>query len=176
MSEVPVNPYAPPGQPAGDESAGSFGAPSAMTPYSPGSYGLAPGAPLDAPGSAPSGLTPPAPPYGPTSVVPAAPPSYGTAPPEPSGYYAGYGYPGQYGYAPPATTNGLAVAGMITGIVSCIVCPIAAVVGLVLSIIALGQVRRDGTAGRGFAITGVATSSVGLLLVVVSLLVVLTSG
>ena len=92
---------------------------------------------------------PPASPYG-----PAAPSAYGSPYPAP-------GYPGAYGYTPPPRTNGLALASMIVSIASLVLCAgFPGVVGLVLGIVALNQVMRDGTRGRGFAITGIVVGAV----------------
>ncbi|MFH6691375.1 DUF4190 domain-containing protein, partial [Cellulosimicrobium funkei] len=98
-------------------------------------------------------------------------PSYGgtpgyAAPPGPAAYPApGYGgYPPPYGapYAPPPRTNGLALASMIVSIASLVLCAgFPGLVGLVLGIVALNQVMRDGTRGRGFAVTGIVVGAVG---------------
>jgi hypothetical protein len=93
---------------------------------------------------------------------PYAPPSYGQAPPpygqqpyqDPSYPQQPYaGYPQQpYGYAPgypgPQRRNGLAVASMWTSIGGIVTCGLA-------GIVALTQIKRDGTAGRGMAIAGI---------------------
>jgi hypothetical protein len=77
-------------------------------------------------------------------------------------------------YTPPAGNggnNGLAVAGMVCGIVAVVIAwvpfiavlgLIAAIVGLALSIPALAKSRQTGR--RGFAITGIVTSACGILL------------
>jgi hypothetical protein len=83
-------------------------------------------------------------------------------------------------YTPPAAqrgrSNGLAVAGMVCGIVAVVIAwvpfiavlgVIAAIVGLSLSIPALSRSRQSGR--RGFAITGIVTSVCGLLLGVVGI-------
>ncbi|AOT60848.1 MULTISPECIES: DUF4190 domain-containing protein [Streptomyces] len=61
---------------------------------------------------------------------------------------------------PPATTNGLAVASLVTGIV-CLVPPL----GLVLGALALPAIRRKGQRGKGLAVAGMALSLVSTLLV-----------
>jgi hypothetical protein len=82
-------------------------------------------------------------------------------------------------YTPPAQSgrsNGMAVAGMVCGIVSVVIgwVPfiavlglIAAVVGLALSIPALKRSRQSGR--RGFAIAGIVTSACGILLGIVGI-------
>ena len=71
----------------------------------------------------------------------------------------------------PATTerNNLAVASLIVGIVSLVLCVAfaPAVVGLVLGLIALKQIKSSGAGGRGMALAGVVTSAVSLVLGVV---------
>lgn len=59
----------------------------------------------------------------------------------------------------PQTTNGFAIASLVTGL-SCI-----PLVGGVFSIIALRQIRREGQAGKGMAVAGLVLSVVALLVV-----------
>jgi hypothetical protein len=44
---------------------------------------------------------------------------------------------------------------MWTSIGGIVTCGLAGIVGLVLGIVALNQIKRDGTAGRGMAIAGI---------------------
>ncbi|MGN0111036.1 MAG: DUF4190 domain-containing protein [Cellulosimicrobium funkei] len=173
--QPPLTPYHPPTEdaPAAPDD-GGFVAPSGAgggygsTPGGGSGYGSTPGAgaPYGAP-AAPAGS-----PYGPGSpYAPGATPSYGwtpgyAAPPGPAAYPApGHGgYPPPYGapYAPPPRTNGLALASMIVSIASLVLCAgFPGLVGLVLGIVALNQVMRDGTRGRGFAVTGIVVGAVG---------------
>ena len=108
---------------------------------------------------------PPAPPYGYPPTHYGGPPGYGSppgynGPPSyggPPGYGAPPGYPGQYDpyQAYPAglaTTNGLAIgslvtsiAGVVFGIPMTLLCYIGAlipIVGIVLGVVALGQIKR----------------------------------
>ncbi|WP_168210036.1 DUF4190 domain-containing protein [Oerskovia sp. KBS0722] len=166
---VPVDPYAPPapGSTAahsspGHPAPGPYGAPG--TPVygtAPGAYGVDPSAGQHAPGY-PAG-------HGPGHA------------PDP-GYLAGYGpgHPPGYGlqpgwpptpswdasFAPPPRQNGLALASMITSLAGLLLCMVPGIVGLVLGIVALQQIGRDGTTGRGFAITGIAAGAVGTAFVV----------
>jgi hypothetical protein len=121
------------------------------------------------------------PPYGPVGYGGPPPPYAG-----PSGYGgSGYGgpppmYPGSYdpyqGY-PSQQTNGLAVASLaasIAGIPLSFLCYLGlplAIVGIVLGIVALGQVNRSHQQGRGLAIAGVAIGSVNLTLLLISIAV-----
>ncbi|MGW1558352.1 DUF4190 domain-containing protein [Streptomyces sp. NPDC002144] len=101
-------------------------------------------------------------------------PPYGQ-PPYPQGPYGAQGphaqpYPYQpwgQGYSPynrPAPVNGLSVASLVLGILCCV--PAA---GLLLGLIALGQIRRTGERGRGMAVTGSVLSSLGIALWVLTL-------
>ena len=71
----------------------------------------------------------------------------------------------------PATTerNNLALASLIVGIVSLVLCVafVPAAVGLVLGLVALKQIKSSGAGGRGMAIGGAVTSAVSLVLGVV---------
>jgi hypothetical protein len=82
--------------------------------------------------------------------------------------------------APPVagTSNGLAIAGMVLGISSVVlfflswIATIIAIVGLILSLVGLSKSKRLGGIGRGMAIAGVITSSVGIVASIVILVVV----
>jgi len=69
----------------------------------------------------------------------------------------------------PARTSGLAVAALVLGILGCI--PLAGLVGLVLGIVALAQIKRSQRqlTGRGMAITGICLSAVLSFVLVVYL-------
>ncbi|WP_374227493.1 DUF4190 domain-containing protein [Streptomyces sp. AC627_RSS907] len=93
------------------------------------------------------------------------PPPPGPQGPYPQGPYAPpWGHP--YGSVPPrpAPVNGVAIAAFVLGVL----CFVPAV-GLVLGLVALGQIRRRGERGKGFAVAGSVLSSVGLALWVVTL-------
>jgi hypothetical protein len=83
-----------------------------------------------------------------------------------SGYpglgYPGYGYPG-YGYPgygpPPRKTNGLAIASLVVGLGSLVVCPLFAVIGIVLGVVARRQIRERDEDGAGIALAGLIISS-----------------
>jgi hypothetical protein len=88
--------------------------------------------------------------------------------PYPQGPYAAPGpapYPYQpwgQGYSPynrPAPVNGLAIASLVLGVL----CFLPAL-GLLLGLIALGQIRRKGERGKGMAVAGSLLSSLGLAL------------
>lgn len=125
------------------------------------------GSPYAAPQPPDGGQQPPyggrQPPYG------AQPPPYGGQPPGygPNPYPQGgspYGAPGPYGYPMPPqgwyverTTNGLAIASLVTAL-SCI-----PLLGTILGIAALRQIKRRGQGGRGLAIAGVTVGSIATL-------------
>lgn len=88
--------------------------------------------------------------------------------------------PGQppYGFppVPPQTTSGMAIAGMILGIVSIeavfvqtFVGLVCAILGLVFSVIAKKECNRTGRPGRGMATAGLVCSIIGLVLFVILL-------
>ncbi|YCK40399.1 DUF4190 domain-containing protein [Actinomadura sp. ATCC 39365] len=112
---------------------------------------------------------------------PQEPLGYGQQPQPPSGGYAqpgygqqgygqqGYGQPGygQYG-APqqPRSTNGMAVASLILGIVGLITCGATSIVGVILGHIALNRIKRSGEEGQGMAMGGLVTSYIMVVLFV----------
>lgn len=139
----PPAPWTAPGGPVPPQrTASPYGVPPAASPY---------GAPTH----------PGAPPYGP-APTPYGPPG---APP--------YGYPAAYGYGYPGTTlqttNGLAVAALITALAG-IVISIAAPVAVGLGIAALVQIKRRGQAGTAQAVIGLVVG--GLITVVWAVLMI----
>ena len=149
------------------------------------------GPPADEPWSPPplSSPSPPSPPQAPPGSTPYAPPGsppppgapgpgygYGTGPSAgyttgpPAGYSyptAGYGY--GYGYpAPVRRTNGLAIASLVCGICSFVVCPLVAIAGLITGFKARRQIRDSNGAedGDGLALAGLIVSGLGLLYLV----------
>jgi Domain of unknown function (DUF4190) len=155
--------------------------PSFDQPGNPPAYG----APPQGFGAPPQGFGAPAS-YGP-------PPGYGAPPPQPYGAAPGYGpppYPPQFGYGPPAgypapaypggygppkqATNGLAIGSLTAsgvGLFLSIVLflfggfagSIPALIGIVLGIVALGQLKSRGEGGRNLAIAGIAVGAAALV-------------
>ncbi|MET8967436.1 DUF4190 domain-containing protein [Streptomyces hydrogenans] len=132
----------------------------------------------------PESGTPPVPdaPATPAGPAPAAPPTTGPYPPSgpypTSGPYAApgpytspgmpyAGVPGPYGpYGrPAATTDGLAIGSLVSGIVCCL-----PPLGLVLGIFSLRRIKRTGQGGKGLAIAGIVLSTISTLLVVLGLI------
>ncbi|MFQ6228983.1 DUF4190 domain-containing protein [Nocardia sp. NPDC002869] len=111
---------------------------------------------------------PSAPPYPSTpAAAPAAPPgqaSYATPPP--AAPYPGtppYGAPGAgypagyqpYGYPANRGTNGLAIASLVTSLAGFATCGATSIVGIILGVISLNQIRDSGQEGRGMALAGI---------------------
>jgi hypothetical protein len=82
--------------------------------------------------------------------------------PGPGGPPGGPGAPGHRAGAP-GKANTLAVASLLLGVIGITV--IGAILGIVLGILALGQIRRTGQRGRGLAIAGLAFSALWLALI-----------
>src|SRR3954447_26148954 len=65
-------------------------------------------------------------------------------------------------------TNGLAIVSLVTGILGAIFCFIVAIVGIVLRIVALNQIKNSTgmQSGRGLAIAGIVVGSLGIVVVI----------
>ena len=184
--------------PGGDPPAGGAGSHPAAA-AGPGAYpaGAIRGAypPAAAPGSYPQAAAPGA--YPPAAAPGAYPPAgqawlpdpYRSAPPPPGnapgGYQAAGGYqsppvPGYWsqppapGSAPTSRTNGLAIASLVLGVLW--LAWLGSVVGLVLGLVALKQIRARNQGGRGIAIAGVVLSILWLLGLVVVIIVGASTG
>jgi len=91
------------------------------------------------------------------------PPGYGYPPPAAPHYYQPY---------PVRRTNGLSVAALVCGICGFIYF-IPAILGIVFGVIAIRQIKRDGTDGRGMAIAGLVTGMCWLALLGLLVLLVI---
>ncbi|MFI8961051.1 DUF4190 domain-containing protein [Streptomyces sp. NPDC053493] len=97
-------------------------------------------------------------------AVPPAPGPYASPGPYgPFGPAGPYGPQSPYG-APRKTTNGLAVASLVSGVVCCL-----PPLGLVFGLIALPQIKKREQSGKGLAVAGIVLSSLATLLVIVGL-------
>lgn len=114
---------------------------------------------------------------------PPTPPPYGAYPPPPApGYFPPpeYGAPYPGGYYPtdlsgrPTGTNSLAIFSIVASVIG-LLCGVGSIVGIVLGVVALGQIKRTGQDGHGLAVTGIAVGAVSLVISVVWLAVVATS-
>ena len=113
--------------------------------------------PLDAP-------APPTPPAPASTSAPTAPP------PPPPPPYAAPQYP--YGYAPgrpPATTNGLAVASLVLGILWMFW--VGSILAVIFGYVGKGQIDRSGgtQSGRGLAVAGIVLGWVGVGVLVLTI-------
>jgi hypothetical protein len=158
------SPTAPPAAPAPPN---PWGAPPPTGPWAaPGPIPPAPIAPTTgyaAPtpaGPAPNPFAPPSP-YGAAGAYP-PPPGYGQYPPP---------YP-QSGYQAPST-NGLAVASLVLGIVGWLLCGIGSIVGVVLGFVARSQIRASNgrQGGDGLALAGIILSFIGIGLFVLLMII-----
>lgn len=125
-------------------------------------------------------------PYGPPADYDAYQPPLNYPAPQPG--YNAYG-PNPYGYAPMPPgpqSNGIALAAMITGIVSALLLLmsfmflfvsvpfsfVGGIAAIILGFIGMGQTKRTGQNGYGMAVAGVLTGAVNLLLTVVIVLII----
>src|SRR5215475_7879113 len=143
----------------------------------------------------PEGFTPD-PSWRPDPSWPPAPPGWQLWVPEEPGDASSTGLtPGYIGYAPApagsqwagwapqalppsATTNGMAIAGFVLGLLGFF--GITAIIGIVLGSVALSNVRRTAQGGKGLAIAGIVLSGCWLafflILIVIGAVVGGTSG
>ena len=113
--------------------------------------------------------------YDPTSV--GQPPAYGQPPPPPPPPYGwGYdpaamaNYPPPYGgYPAPRGTNGLAIASLVCSLASPLFCYFPSIVGIVLGVIALNQLKQTGQDGRGLALAGIIVGAAVIALAVIGI-------
>lgn len=96
----------------------------------------------------------------------------------PQPYYPA-GDPSQQG-TPASQTNTLAIVSLIAGIASYLFLPfIGAIVAVITGHMALGQIKRTGETGRGFALTGTILGYVHLALAILTgivLLIIIVTG
>ena len=194
-SSPPPGPSAVPGSsvPAGSQPTISAPLPAGPGGYAPGAGGYVPGAggypPPAGPGGYPAAAVPggyqsPAavgtyPPGGFPSGGKAPPPNpYPAPPPSPGGAPGGYpappvpGYwpaPQASGFVPVTTTNGLAIASLVLGVLWLFW--LGSLVGLILGVVALKQIKSRNQRGRGIAIAGVVLGSLALVVLVIALIV-----
>lgn len=101
---------------------------------------------------------------------PYQPPGYGYGPPlYPGGYYPRPDYQGAYGpqAAAQSGTNGMAIASLISSFTG-LLCCIGGIVGIVLGIIALDQIKRTRQDGYAIAVAGIV---IGIATLIVALIV-----
>ncbi|MGE7467634.1 DUF4190 domain-containing protein [Brevundimonas sp. NPDC003935] len=89
------------------------------------------------------------------------PPSYGQQAYGQQGYgQQGYGMPPQQ----PRSTNGMAVASLVLGIIGLIFCGITSIPGVILGHIALNRIKKTGEEGSGMAVGGLVTSYITVVI------------
>ncbi|MGI5167322.1 DUF4190 domain-containing protein [Spirillospora sp. CA-253888] len=111
---------------------------------------------------------------------------YGTQPPPSTSPYGGYGnapYGDQssYGGAPygygsqPASgsTNTMAIASLVCGIVGLFLCGPVSLAAIVLGHMSLGRIKRSGEGGRGLAMGGLILGYIALVIWVILLIAIL---
>jgi hypothetical protein len=140
----------------------------------PGSYRPAAPAPGAYPGGAvpgayPGGAVPG--PYPPAPAFPGQAPGGGYQSPPVPGYWS---QPPAPGFVPVTRTNGLAIASLVLGILWLFW--LGSLVGLVLGLVALKQIKNRNQGGRGIAIAGVVLSVLWLLGFVVAIIVGASTG
>ncbi|WP_227997992.1 DUF4190 domain-containing protein [Nocardia australiensis] len=103
---------------------------------------------------------------------PAQPQPY-PQPPNPAYPNAGYpnpAYPNAYqpyGYPQPQGTSGMAIGALVSSLAGFVTCGVGAIVGIILGVVALNQIKQSGQDGRGMALAGI---WIGVGLVVLSVL------
>jgi Domain of unknown function (DUF4190) len=103
-------------------------------------------------------------------IPPPSPPPPPQPPPTPPAA-GGSGY-----YSPPtSTTNGLAIASLVSSIAGWVICGIGFILGIVFGSIAKNQIDQSGGTqqGRGLAVAGIIIGWVGIGLGVLVLLIVI---
>ncbi len=154
----PPPPYPPSGAPGGYPPAGpaNYGQPAPPPQYAGGYY--PPAGQLGYPQGYPPG-------YPPSYQAPYVPP------------YLSSPYAGGYG-ATPVGTNGLAISSLVTSIAgiilgiplafSCGIGLLIPIIGTVLGIVALNQIKQTQQEGRGLAIAGIAVGGFGILITLIA--------
>lgn len=160
-AEQPTQPFAPANQPV------------------PPTQALPPVTPAAAPAPAPAAPNSSYPGASPAASVPVYP-GGGTVPPQtPYNPYMQGGQPngqpgwsGSYGSVPPEANqkyNGLAIAGFICSF-------FVSLLGLILSIVGLNQIKKQGGKGKGLAIAGIIISAAGMVIQVILVIALIVGG
>jgi hypothetical protein len=85
---------------------------------------------------------------------PQQPPAYGQQPGY-GGYPAGGGDQPDGQYPPPQGTNGLAIGALVSSLIGLCSCGLGAIVGIILGVMALNQIKERGGEGKGMAQAGI---------------------
>ncbi|MFQ6394753.1 DUF4190 domain-containing protein [Nocardia sp. KC 131] len=108
-------------------------------------------------------LTPPPQPQYPAYQAP-QPGAQAYPPPPNYGYQNAYQ---PYGYPQPQGTSGMAIGALISSLIGFVTCGIGSIVGIILGVVALNQIKQSGQEGRGMALAGI---WVGVGVIVLSVL------
>ena len=170
-AEQPTQPFAPANQPVPPTQALPPVTPAAAPAPAP----AAPNSPY--PGAAPAGGSVP-PVYG-SGSAPVYPGGGAVPPQTPYNPYMQGGQPngqpgwsGSYGSVPPEANqkyNGLAIAGFICSF-------LVSLLGLILSIVGLNQIKKQGGKGKGLAIAGIIISAAGMVIQVILVIALIVGG
>ena len=164
-----------------EQSQGSSGHDAPITPPdAPASTGYEPPSGYPPPGYPPPSYPPPPPGYAtqqpgyqpPPPPQGGYPPQYGgpypppSAPPPPP-QFGGQPYPGGYNQpTPQAGTNTMAISSLVASVVG-LLCGIGSIVGIVLGVVALNQIKQTRQAGYGLAVAGIV---VGVATLIISMI------
>jgi hypothetical protein len=95
--------------------------------------------------------------------------------------YPAYGY-GTPALAPPAPTNGLAIASLIVSLAGLFTCGLTSLVGAILGHVARKQIRERGEAGDGLALGGIISgwiifglAAIGLTIYIIFFVILVTT-
>lgn len=98
---------------------------------------------------------------------------YGGSYPPPQGGYApgpeyGAPYPTGYGYppAPESGTNSLAIFSLVASVVG-LLCGVGSIIGIVLGVVAINQIKKTRQGGHGLAVAGIVVGVASLVISIV---------
>ena len=100
----------------------------------------------------------------PPGNYPPPPPQGGGYPPPPQG--GGYPPPGGFGGGAPTKTNTLAIASLVCAVLG-LLCGVGSILGIVLGVVALNQIKQTGEGGRGLAQAGIVVGAIFVVLGIV---------
>ena len=178
-AEQPTQPLAPVNQPVPPTQALPPVTPAAAPAPAPTAPAPAPAPTAPAPAPAPAAPNSPYPGTAPAASVLRYPGGGAVPPQTPYNPYMQGGQPngqpgwsGSYGSVPPEANqkyNGLAIAGFICSF-------LVSLPGLILSIVGLNQIKKQGGKGKGLAIAGIIISAAGMVIQVILVIALIVGG
>ncbi|WP_336084848.1 DUF4190 domain-containing protein [Nocardia sp. SSK8] len=98
--------------------------------------------------------------------------------PQQPGYggYPGPGYQPYGAYPPPQGTNGLAIGALVSSLIGFCSCGLGSIVGIILGVMALNQIKERGGEGRGMAQAGIWIGALAIVGWVLYLILVVVLG